>query len=64
MNKEMLARTTRTVTFIDKGNTIRMVRKPCSTFVWAKAQRDGTLRIRVPHTLLEQTVYLSAVEPV
>ena len=63
MNETMLARTTRTVTFIDKGNTIRMVRKPRNTFVWAKAQRDGTLRICVPQTLLEQTVYLSAVEP-
>jgi hypothetical protein len=64
MSETLLGRTTRTVTFTDQGNTIRMVRKPASTFVWAKDQGDGTLRIRVPQTLLTQTVPLSAVEPV
>ena len=65
MDETLLGRTTRVVTFVDKCNTIRMVRKPAGTFVYVTATKQaGVFRVRVPQTLLEQDVYLSAVEPV
>lgn len=64
MSETLTGRTTRTVTFIDEGNTLRMVRKPAGTFVYARQMDDGTLRIRVPQTLLSQTVSLATVYPI
>jgi hypothetical protein len=56
--KTQLARITRTVTFIDEANTIRirMVRKPAGTLVYVGREVNGYIRIRFPPTLLTQDV--------
>jgi hypothetical protein len=70
MTETLTGRTTRTVTFIDKGEARRFghvtggVRRPAGTLVYVTAKRDGTFCIRVPQTLLEQDVYLRDIEPV
>lgn len=71
MDEPLTGRTTRDITFIDKAHAIRLghvvsgVRKPAGTLVYVTFLKAGSgmLRIRVPGTLLEQDVYLSAVEP-
>ncbi len=72
MDETLTGRTARPVTFIDKAQAIRLghvvsgVRKAAGTLVYVtcpKRGSGGTFRIRIPGTLLEQDVELSAVEP-
>jgi hypothetical protein len=67
MNETLTGRTTRTVLFADQAEKVFTsgVRKPAGTLVYVEARKtgSGTFRIRVPGTLLEQDVPMSAVEP-
>jgi hypothetical protein len=67
MIETLTGRTTRTVLFADKAEKVFTfgVRKPAGTTVYVEAHKtgSGTFRIRVPGTLLEQEVPMSAVEP-
>ena len=67
MNETLTGRTTRTVLFADQAEKTFTfgVRKPAGTLVYVEAHKtgSGTFRIRVPGTLLEQEVPMSAVEP-
>jgi hypothetical protein len=67
MNETLTGRTTRIVLFADKAEKIFTfgVRKPAGTLVYVEAHKtsSGTFRIRVPGTLLEQEVPMSAVAP-
>ena len=69
MSETLTGRTTRPVSFIDRAQAIRLgavvsaVRKPAGTLVYVTCLKGGEFRIRIPGTLLEQDVYLSAVEP-
>jgi hypothetical protein len=71
VDETLTGRTTREIIFIDKAQQIRLghvvsgVRKPAGTLVYVTCPRagSGTFRIRIPGTLLEQDVYLGAVEP-
>lgn len=61
----MNAYTTREIAFVNKADAQvwRAIRYPAGTLVHTSERRGGTFRIRVPHTLHEQDVYLSAIEP-
>ena len=69
MDETLTGRTTRTVCFTDKAQVIRLghsiggVRKPAGTLVYVTCPKPGIFRVRVPGTLLEQDVPLSAIEP-
>ena len=67
MNETLTGRTTRPVLFADQAEKVFTfgVRKPAGTLVYVEAHKtgSGTIRIRVPGTLLEQEVPMSAVEP-
>lgn len=71
MDETLTGRTTRPVLFRDMGQHIRLghfvtgVRKPAGTLVYVTCPGagSGVFRIRVPGTLLEQDVPLSAIEP-
>jgi hypothetical protein len=67
MDETLTGRTTREVTFADKAEKVFTfgVRKPAGTLVYVTCPKAGRgiFRVRVPGTLLEQDVPLSAVEP-
>lgn len=67
MGETLTGRTMRPVTFADGSTSpvVLPVRMPAGTLVYVEAHRtgSGTFRIRVPGTLLEQVVPVSAVEP-
>lgn len=67
MNETLTGRTTRQITFADKADKTFTfgVRKPAGTRVYVTCPKSGSgiFRVRVPGTLLEQDVPLSAVEP-
>lgn len=66
MDETLTGRTTRPVTFTDKGAGVVCggVRMPAGTLVYVTCPRaGGPFRIRIPGTLLEQDVGLGAVEP-
>ena len=66
MSETLTGRTTRPVTFIDKaqrGPVTGGVRLPAGTTVYVTCRKAGEFLIRIPGTLLEQDVYLSAIEP-
>jgi hypothetical protein len=67
MSETLTGRTTRTVAFIDKSRNVvtSAVRKAAGTTVYVTEhpRTAGLFIIRIPGTLLEQDVNLSAVEP-
>lgn len=67
MDETLTGRTTREILFADRGKStfITGVRRPAGTLVYVTCPRagSGAFRIRVPGTLLEQDVPMSAVEP-
>ena len=65
MDETLTGRTTREITFADKAEKVFTfgVRKSAGTLVYVTCPKPGTFRVRVPGTLLEQDVPLSAVEP-
>lgn len=65
MNETLTGRTTREITFDDQAEKVFAlgVRKPAGTLVYVTCPKAGVFRVRVPGTLLEQYVPMSAVEP-
>ena len=65
MSENMTGRLTRTVTFADKSRKVQTGgdRRGAGALVYVTPLRSGLFRIRIPGTLLEQDVYLSAIEP-